>query len=51
MSHPRDVEGVRYRETITMGNTFLSPVQVKDVVHNLKVTYRGDNYHMLEQSI
>ena len=28
----------------------MSPAQVKDVVRNLKVTYRGDNYHMLEQS-
>ncbi|KAK8791326.1 hypothetical protein WA171_002273 [Blastocystis sp. BT1] len=50
VTHPQDVEGVRYRETITIGTTFLSPAQVKDVVRNLKVTYRGDNYHMLEQS-
>ena len=48
-SLPRNVLGVKYRETIEMGNTFLSPEQVKDVVHNLKVIYHGDNYNLISK--
>ena len=41
--------GVKYRETIEMGDTFLSPAQIKDVIHNLRLTYRGDNYNLISK--
>ena len=48
-SRPRDVIGVKFRETIFMGNTYLSPMQIRDVISNLKVLFTGKNYNMLEQ--
>ena len=49
MSRPRDVEGAQYRETIFMGITYLTDAQIRDVVQNLKQTYTGDNYQMIQQ--
>ena len=30
-----------------MGETFLSPAQIKDVIRNMRLTYRGDNYDLI----
>ena len=49
MSRPRSVEGAEYRETIFMGTTYLSDKQIRDVIHDLKKTYTGDNYQMIQQ--
>ena len=48
-SRPKDVIGVKFRETIFMGNTYLSPSQIRDVISNLEVLFTGTNYNMLEQ--
>ena len=49
VSSPRSVEGAEYRETIFMGTTYLSDKQIRDVIHDLKKTYTGDNYQMIQQ--
>ena len=49
VSRPKDVLGVTFRETLFMGNTYLSPKQIEDVISNLRVFFTGDNYHLTEQ--
>jgi len=49
VSRPKDVIGVKYRETLLIGTTYLSPSQINDVISNLKVLFTGTNYNMLEQ--
>ncbi|KAK8801053.1 hypothetical protein WA538_003897, partial [Blastocystis sp. DL] len=50
VSRPRSVEGAEYRETIFMGTTYLSDKQIRDVIHDLKKTYTGDNYQMIQHN-
>lgn len=48
---PKDISGVTFRETIFMGYTFLTPNEIHDVITNLKKTFRGDSYHLLNQYV
>ena len=50
-STPKNIVGAVFRETICMGSTYLSPQQIRDVVHNLRLSFTDSNYNMVTQCV
>ena len=42
-------EGVRYRESLHMGHTYLTQDEVRELVHALGKEYNGNAYHILNK--
>ena len=40
---------MKFRETILIGSTYLSPEEIKEVISNMEKTFRGDNYNLTHQ--
>ena len=48
-SRPGNIIGAVFRESLFMGRTYLSPQQIRDVIHNLKLSFTDSNYDMITQ--
>ena len=48
-SRPGNIVGAVFRESLFMGLTYLSPQQICDVIHNLKLSFTDSNYDMISQ--
>lgn len=50
-TNPREAPGaVIFRESISMGDTNLSPQQVQALVQSMGQQYRGNRYHLLQRN-
>lgn len=44
---PKEVMGATFRESISMGKTYLTNEEIDRRIDNLRKSYRGDQYHMV----
>lgn len=46
---PRNISGVKYRETLLVGPTYLTPDEIQDVIKGLEKKFRGDTYNLINR--
>ena len=46
---PKNISGVKFRESILIGCTYLTQSEIKDVVKGLEKSFTGTNYHLIKQ--
>lgn len=46
---PKNITGVKYRETFLIGTTYLTPEEIKDVIKGMEKKFTGDDYHLLSK--